>query len=195
VLENFLSAAEHAELLRLTLAAQDRFVPSKVDADTLNYRASLVLHDDPAVTGLVTRKILEALPMVARRLAIDMGRERARAPVIECQATAHNDGDFYRVHNDSGSPLTKHRELSYVYYFRRRSGAFTGGELRVYDVVVRDGFFDAAETYSLIEPTDNSIVFFPSHAMHEVLPVSCATRLFEDSRFSVNGWIAFEDRG
>jgi SM-20-related protein len=32
-------------------------------------------------------------------------------------------------------------------------------------------------------------VFFDSHLMHEVLPVSVPSGAFEDWRFTVNGWL------
>ncbi|MBE9012911.1 2OG-Fe(II) oxygenase, partial [Pseudanabaenaceae cyanobacterium LEGE 13415] len=45
------------------------------------------------------------------------------------------------------------------------------------------------ESYQEIQPINNSIIFFPSHFLHEVLPVSCPSRQFADSRFTLNGWI------
>jgi hypothetical protein len=40
-----------------------------------------------------------------------------------------------------------------------------------------------------VEPEHNSAVFFPSHLNHEVLPVTCRSKAFEDSRFAINVWI------
>jgi Rps23 Pro-64 3,4-dihydroxylase Tpa1-like proline 4-hydroxylase len=33
---------------------------------------------------------------------------------IESQMTSHNDGNYYKIHNDNGSPDTATRELTYV---------------------------------------------------------------------------------
>ena len=108
---------------------------------------------------------------------------------IEAQLTAHNDNNFYKVHNDSGSADTAHRVLTFVYYFNRQPKAYSGGELRVYDHKVANGYHYAAETFRTIEPTDNSMVFFASEEMHEVLMVKCPSRVFMDSRFTINGWV------
>jgi len=192
LIEDFLPAAEHDEVLRRALAARERFVASTVDSKESHHRASLVLSNEAPIVGLMRPRIAAALPDAALRLGLV--REPTRAAVdpsaVECQVTAHNDGDFYHVHNDSGSPRTKHRTLSYVYYFQSRPKPFQGGELRLYEVAVKDGFYVAGESYWLIEPKDNAVLFFPSHAMHEVLPVTCSSRAFEDSRFTVNGWVA-----
>lgn len=47
---------------------------------------------------------------------------------------------------------------------------------------------DAAQ-FRKIDPVDNSIVFFDSRLMHEVLPVSVSSGIFEDWRFTLNGWL------
>jgi SM-20-related protein len=190
LIENFLPAAEHDEVLRRTLAARERFVASKVDDKELHYRASLVLNDEVPIVELMRPRIAAALPAAAVTLGLAEGLVRVEPSAVECQVTAHNDGDYYRVHNDAGSPRTKHRTLSYVYYFQSRPKSFQGGELRLYEVAVKDGFYVAGESYWLIEPKDNALLFFPSHAMHEILPVTCSSRAFEDSRFTVNGWVA-----
>ena len=51
------------------------------------------------------------------------------------------------------------------------------------------GYYVAADSARLIEPRNNSIIFFLSRYMHEVLPVSCPSQSFADSRFTVNGWV------
>jgi SM-20-related protein len=33
------------------------------------------------------------------------------------------------------------------------------------------------------------LVVFPSRYLHEVLPVSCPSQTFADSRFTINGWV------
>ena len=39
-----------------------------------------------------------------------------------------------------------------------------------------------------IDPVHDSLVFFPSWLPHEVLPVSCPSRRFMDSRFAIHCW-------
>jgi Rps23 Pro-64 3,4-dihydroxylase Tpa1-like proline 4-hydroxylase len=108
---------------------------------------------------------------------------------IEAQLTAHNDGQFYKVHNDNGSQDTATRELTYVYYFYQDPKPFTGGELVIYDSKVQNNYYVQAESYKMVEPRNNSIVFFLSRYMHEVLPIRCPSQEFVNSRFTINGWI------
>lgn len=190
VMEGFLPPDLHREVLRLTLAAEDRFQASATVGGSGRSRSSRVLREEPPIVALMTPCLRQVLPEVVRRLGLERRAEGGEPPAVECQVTAHNDGDFYGLHNDSGAPMLRHRTISYVYYFRSRPRPFRGGELRIYDIAVEDGFYVAGDRHWLVEPEDNSIVFFPSHAMHEVLPVSCASKLFADSRFTVNGWIS-----
>lgn len=108
---------------------------------------------------------------------------------IESQLTAHNDGNYYKLHNDNGSLETATRELSYVYYFYREPKPFSGGELRIYDSRIENNFYVAAKSSKTVEPRNNSIMFFLSRYLHEVLPVSCPSKAFADSRFTINGWV------
>jgi SM-20-related protein len=48
---------------------------------------------------------------------------------------------------------------------------------------------EAAETYTDVEPHNNSILFFPSYVLHEVLPIRCPSGAFADGRFTLNGWV------
>jgi Rps23 Pro-64 3,4-dihydroxylase Tpa1-like proline 4-hydroxylase len=86
--------------------------------------------------------------------------------------SAHRDSD-----GGHGGPVSS-RELTFVYYGHREPLPFTGGELRMIDG-------DAAT----IVPHQNSIVFFPSHYLHEVMPIYCPSGRFEDSRLTFNGWL------
>ncbi len=104
---------------------------------------------------------------------------------IEVQATASNDGDFFRLHIDGGPDST--RVLSYVYYLHDEPHPFTGGELRISHISVVDGMMVPGE--SIIQPEGDTIVFFPSGQAHEVLPLAVPSGNFADGRFTVNGWI------
>jgi len=191
LMEEFLSPAQHAELIRLTLAAETRFEPSTTAGGSGRRRSSLVLQDDAQIAAIMIPRLNQALPDVARRLHIARAANPSGPPGVECQVTAHNDVDFYGMHNDSGAAGLEHRTISYVYYFRSSPRPFRGGELRLYEVAIKDNIYVAGDSHWLIEPKDNSAIFFPSHTMHEVLPVTCASKQFADSRFTVNGWISY----
>ncbi|HXQ42533.1 MAG TPA: hypothetical protein VN821_14785, partial [Candidatus Udaeobacter sp.] len=91
LIENFLPAAEHDEVLSRTLAARERFVASTVDDKELHYRASLVLNDEAAIFDLMRPRIAAALPAAAAQLGLAKGPVRPELSAVECQVTAHND--------------------------------------------------------------------------------------------------------
>lgn len=184
-LDDFLSAEQHQHLLDYTLEREAEFVPTTTFTGEINYRESVVLYDFPEYADLIAQGIHAVLPDVLRELGI------ALFPIsqIEAQLTAHNDGQFYKVHNDNGSADSATRELTYVYYFHRQPKSFTGGELVIYDSKIENNYYVQADTFKIVEPRNNSVVFFPSRCMHEVLPIRCPSQHFADSRFTINGWI------
>lgn len=185
---NFLTAEQHAEVVRIALANRARFVKSTVTTNAEGYRKSEVLHatEFPALYEALKHEIMAALPSVFS------GLQLAPFPVphVEMQMTAHGDGAFFKVHDDAGSPETERRALTYVYYFQTRAArGFTGGDLRIYHTNEQSPMRHDPTQFREIEPLDNSLVFFDSHLMHEVLPVSVPSGAFEDWRFTINGWL------
>jgi SM-20-related protein len=184
-IENFLTAAENQKLLQYVLDKEAEFVPTSTSTNAEDYRRSMVLHSFPQFSELILNRIKAILPDVLRKLNIPP------FPIgdIESQLTMHNHANFYKMHNDNGSPDTSSRFFTYVYYFNHTPKAFTGGELRLYDSKVENNYYVAADTFRTVEPRNNSIVFFLSRYMHEVLEVSCPSKAFRDSRFTINGWV------
>jgi len=182
---DLLSPEEHAQLIDFVRRSEKSFVGTTTSTKRDNYRASSVLYQFSPFDELLRTKVRQLIPAVCQALKIDNHPKGA----IEAQLTAHNDDNFYKVHNDNGSADTAHRTLTFVYYFHAQPKNFSGGELLVYDHKVANGYHYAADTYRRIEPTDNSIVFFASQEMHEVLRVSCPSQKFMDSRFTINGWV------
>jgi Rps23 Pro-64 3,4-dihydroxylase Tpa1-like proline 4-hydroxylase len=189
LMNNFFTEAEHQELLEYVAAKQSEFVPTTTSTKATNYRLSMVLHKFPRFRELMLEKVRAILPDVLAKLNIPA------FPIadIESQLTAHNDGNFYKIHNDSGSPDTATRFFTYVYYFYQEPKAFTGGELKIYDSKIQGNYYVQSDTFKLIEPINNSVVFFLSRYMHEVLPVSCPSKQFMDGRFTINGWVRRAD--
>ncbi|MBI4780457.1 MAG: 2OG-Fe(II) oxygenase [Oscillatoriophycideae cyanobacterium NC_groundwater_1537_Pr4_S-0.65um_50_18] len=183
--DDFLSLAEHRQLLSYVQKQEAAFVNTSTSTGDLSHRRSLVLYEFPEFSTLIHTRIQSLLAEVLAKFGL------ADLPIshIESQLTAHNDGHYYRVHNDNGSPDTASRELTYVYYFNREPKRFSGGELRIYDSRIENNFFVRAESYKTIEPRNNSIVFFLSRYMHEVLPIRCPSGKFAASRFTINGWV------
>jgi SM-20-related protein len=184
-IDNFLTPEEHQMLLNYVLEQEAYFVPTSTSTSEINYRQSMVLYSFPDFSELILKRIEANIPDVIARLGIPS------FPIsyIESQLTAHNDGNYYKIHNDNGSPETILRELTYVYYFYRQPKYFTGGELLIYDSKIANSLYINSESFQTVEPRNNSIVFFLSRYMHEVLPVICPSKVFADSRFSINGWV------
>jgi hypothetical protein len=96
---------------------------------------------------------------------------------IEADVSAILDKGFLELHNDTF--CAPDRLLTYVYYFHSVPKRFKGGQLIIHGLEPQE---------SVVEPENNTCIFFPAHCYHQVLPVAC--RDFVDGRFSVNGWIS-----
>lgn len=182
--DNFLSPAQHQYLLRYVLQHEASFANASTATGDVNYRRSVVLYEFPFAAQLM-QQVRAVLPRVFAQLRV----VPFSISQIETQITAHSDGNYYKIHNDNGSADTASRELTYVYYFNQEPKAFSGGELRLYDGRLENNVLVKASSFKTIEPRNNSIVFFLSRYMHEVLPVCCPSKAFADSRFTVNGWV------
>ncbi len=185
VVENFLTSAQAQDIYAYALKRQADFQPTTNSANDPSYRQSWFIYDFPEYSRLLIERVRSMMPYILTYLGIPT----FEVDSVEAQLTAHNDGNYYKVHNDSGSPDSATRVLTYVYYFHREPKQYSGGELVIYDSKVENGYYVAADTFHAIAPTHNSIVFFPSYYMHEVKPVVCPSRAFADSRFTINGWV------
>jgi len=182
---NFLNADLHWQILDLALRHQHEFGASSVVTNDSNYRRSRVLFDLEQCGTRMDAELRKILPWVCQRLNITPSNDGR----LEKQMTAHNDGDYFKLHNDNGSSDTADRVISFVYYCNLPPKRFSGGELRLYDSRVENGYWVGADTFSTIEPINNSIVFFLSRLLHEVTPVHCESGNFADGRFTLNGWV------
>ncbi|AFY71569.1 Prolyl 4-hydroxylase alpha subunit [Thalassoporum mexicanum PCC 7367] len=185
LIDNFLPQPQLDRLLAYVAEKQDQFQPTTNSAKDPGYRKSLILYNFPEFSGLIRDRIRQIMPGVLNFLRIPT----FEIANIEAQLTMHGDGNFYKIHNDNGSPETASRVLTYVYYFFNQPKVFQGGDLLIYDSKVENGYYVAAKSHKQIQPRSNSIVFFLSRYLHEVLPVSCSSRKFIDGRFTINGWI------
>jgi SM-20-related protein len=189
VLDEFLAPQELERLARFVETHESDFVLSEVvspgaagGAVDFEHRKSRVLYELAEHEALLSGRILSYLS----RILPAVGLEPFPIARVEAQVTASNHGDFFRPHEDNGEAALRTRELTFVYFFHREPKAFDGGELRIYDP---QGTDDASgSTCRAITPRQNQIVFFPSHLLHEISPVNCASGAFADSRFTLNGW-------
>jgi SM-20-related protein len=186
-IENFFPPEFQQQLLHYAITSRADYAetgPATNNEFYQDHRNSLVIYY-PRYTEMFLERLHQVMPRVMQHLDLPTF-EVAR---VETQLTAHNDQNYYKIHNDNSSPDTAARRLTYVYYFHQEPKAFSGGELAIYDTEMREGRAYAGTNSQVIEPKNNSIVFFPSHYMHEVQAVHCPSHAFADSRFTLNGWI------
>lgn len=195
-IDRFLDEKTHQELLSWTLQNANRFTPATVTNDDVTHvhtaaRDNLKLSDLGPLEAPIRQRMFAALPQLAQGLGCQFPGEA----MLELELTAYGDGAFYRAHTDSVLPghlkdrrlaEPDPRLLSAVYYFHRQPKAFDGGSLRIY----RWGASDDADpnNYRDLEPADNRLAVFLSWTRHEVRPVTCPSRQFEDYRFAINCW-------
>jgi SM-20-related protein len=184
--DDFLRDVELSMLLDFCIANQSSFERSEVTGKIKeDYRKSKVLYDLPVFQEFIVSRVYAKLPQIFEFLGI----APFQPSEIEAQITASNDGDFFREHTDSGLDDTQSRIISYVFYFWRSPKNFEGGDLKIWDGQIVDGYLVKSEAdFDLIAPKQNMMIVFPSKAWHEVTSV-ISTGDFGDSRFTVNGWI------
>ncbi|VXD10302.1 2OG-Fe(II) oxygenase [Planktothrix serta PCC 8927] len=186
-IDNFLSEEDYQKFLNLTIANQNNFFPSEVMNDASKYRQSYILLPEHFAEfhELLSQKILTARPTVMQQLKMQM----FLVAHLEMQITAHLHGGYYKIHQDVDAGKASNRRLTYVYYFYQEPKPFYGGDLRLYQTKIHGNQALIQESFTQIEPRNNSIIFFDSRCKHEVLPVYCPSQQFTDGRFTLNGWI------
>lgn len=95
-----------------------------------------------------------------------------------------------RSHTDASKVADPATAITAVYFMHRRPRGFSGGQLRFYDTVVRDGLARPGNACQAVEPAHDSIDFFPSSAFHEVGAAHCPSGRFADHRFTLTSWIS-----
>ncbi|MGL5081903.1 MAG: 2OG-Fe(II) oxygenase [Microcoleaceae cyanobacterium] len=186
-INDFLSPEEYQTALEIAFSHQSEFFEAGIFNKAVNYRQSFVLlfKNLPDFYELMRLKILETRPHVLEQL----GLTSFLVSFVEMQMTVYQDGGFYKIHSDIDPEKAPTRTLSYVYYFYQEPKSFYGGELRLYETQFSGEEPKIQENFEMIQPRNNTIVFFDSRCKHEILPISCPSGRFEHSRFTINGWV------
>ncbi len=66
--------------------------------------------------------------------------------------------------------------------------------MRLYDTLDYGGELRRADSFEAIEPVNNRLVAFTARTFHELRPIRCPSKKFEDSRFAVTNWIHRTDK-
>ena len=189
VIHDFLPLEDNQRALSIALENHHNFIPSLTTTpERQEARKSYSLSFDHflELSKQLVERIVAVLPQIVTGIE--------DIPVnIEINMTAHGDGCFYKIHNDSGEPNVETRVLTFVYYFHQEPKPYSGGELRIYETDLGNFSSDPSDSFVDFTPRNNSIIFFDSRIKHEVLPISCPSQRFEDSRFSLNGWVRRPD--
>lgn len=193
LIDDFLSPPRHGEVIDYLMEN----VVDLVDATVMKHdgerqqdgeaRSARVGYEPETIKGWFQEGIAALLPEAFRRFEMaPFAPDR-----FELQLTASYHGDFYRAHRDFAPEVENEiqtRRLTYVYYFRPPGGTFAEGDLRLYDWRRPSGAA-SRQYFTTIEPRDNRLIVFPSHALHEVMPVKARSGRVEDGRFTLNGWV------
>ncbi|MEU6313220.1 2OG-Fe(II) oxygenase [Streptomyces sp. NPDC047014] len=188
--ENFLGAERAAALLEYAIAREEEFAQGTV-LDPLTGQVSRKGRDSlvlPVSSEVFSSHLADCLPLVQ-----DVIGSRAALTRSLTVLTAHGEGGHFGIHTDASRVRDVSTAVSAVYYLHRTPRGFGGGQLRLYDTVVRDGRARPAESYRTVEPDHDTIVFFPAGAFHEVVPSTCPSGRFQDFRFTLTTWISGEE--
>ena len=183
---HWLGAETVEQLLDYALAHQDAFTPSQVGYDAASavkpeVRRSSWLKSLGNFESLFEARVRSLMPAIFTQL----GSPPVSSSSLELELVAHGEGAFFSRHIDTATKGISHRVVSCVYYFHAQPKGFSGGQLRLHSI----GGKGEPGSYIDVEPTNDTLVFFPSWFPHEVLEVSCPSGRFADSRFAVNCWI------
>jgi Rps23 Pro-64 3,4-dihydroxylase Tpa1-like proline 4-hydroxylase len=195
VIPHFLGADTVAQLLGHAAERQAEFQPSRIGALSSDgsvdpdFRISSRLDVSRELERLVIGRVREC----AGDLFLHLGIPAFEPSGWEVELVAHGHGAFFKRHIDTsvGAPdMAKNRTrsmrvVSLVYYFHRLPRRFHGGELRLHALTAPG----SPGSFVDIAPENDTALAFPSWFPHEVLPVTCESRVFMDSRFAVNCWL------
>ena len=131
MIDDFLSAREHDELLAYALISEAQFQKGTVTTYEPDVRQNLVILNfgDSLHSRLLENRLLTWFPLLTRTLGMPM----FPLDSVESQLTAAMDGYYFKRHSDEAPEIP--RVLSCLYYLHREPRGFAGGELRLYDSI------------------------------------------------------------
>ena len=192
VYRGFFDSVTHASLLTWALGNEPKFETSSVLDSFVSddgkhdpsLRTSLRVSDFGPMKPILRQRLLDFVPT----LIADLRVTPFEPSKVELELVANNDGAFFKEHIDTfmgDARKASDRVLSAVYYFHAEPKAFAGGALRLYSFDKKED----EENFTDVQPEQNMLLVFPSWVLHEVLPVTCPSKRFSDSRFNVNCWV------
>ncbi|MGO1120012.1 2OG-Fe(II) oxygenase [Rhodovibrionaceae bacterium A322] len=191
--EDWLPKERHDSLMAFVERHQDQWIDATVWTKgkyqkSADHRVASVLYDPPDIREWFLPMIEAELPRAFEHLNMVPFTPKR----MELQVSTYRQGEYYRAHRDTAwpeaeEPQSDGRVLTFVYYFSRQPQRFQGGDLKLYDTNTSNGVL--GDGHSLVRPQDNSLILFPSVALHEVCPLELNSTDPLDGRFTVNGWL------
>ncbi|MBD9362439.1 2OG-Fe(II) oxygenase [Methylomonas fluvii] len=182
VVSDFLGEDLIEQLMAHVQSKERQFTPTQVGSGySPEIRISSVLYD----LGGLQETLQERFRAIAPQATADLGLLPFELERCEIELVAHGDGTFFKRHIDTRiyKPNAKiQRAMTGVLYFHRWPKGFCGGQLRLYPLN------HSSENFIDIDPERDRLVLFPAWAPHEVMPISCPSDQFADSRFAINCW-------
>jgi Rps23 Pro-64 3,4-dihydroxylase Tpa1-like proline 4-hydroxylase len=184
-ISNFLTNDEIMELFNIIEENKENFQDTTTSTDAEDYRKSKILFTK--YYEELYFKWKSKLFNMLSDLCDELCHPHFVPEMFELQIIATNDGGFYKLHSDSGHDTCKDREITFVYYFNREPKKFSGGQLQIYKTDTSSLQVDEVNSIK-IDPEHNSIIFFDSKLLHQVLNTKVPSKNFMDSRFTLTGW-------
>jgi hypothetical protein len=198
--DRFLADRERRALLDWAIAHESAFEPAKVfygEHGSLSRvapdrRNALKHHGVKQFEPLLRQRLLKSWPEISAAA----GYNGPEPTSIEFELNAYGNGGRFAPHIDipigrsrvsTGEQEGEDRVVSAVCYFHSEPKAFSGGTLRLYRFGADPRTAGPGDSI-VFEPQQDSLVVFPSWAMHEVETVQCASERFGDFRFGLNCW-------
>lgn len=184
--EDFLSESDNSTLLDMALT-EDNWKDSEVVSGVSTWRQSKVKHIMKDSIPFLMNKIESKFDILHQ----EFYRKKSIYDQCEIQLTRSHDGDFYKPHQDIGDDYPyKNRKITFVYYFNTTPKRFSDGKIKIYEHEKNPilGAMYKRSKFVEITPVNNTLLMFPSHLWHEVLPVKCDLD-WTYSRFTINGWL------
>lgn len=183
IVQDFLGSDLIERLLRYVKTHESEFTPAKVSNHQVitEMRVSRVLRN----LGELSTEIEAKFKTVISQAILDLGLFPFDLARCEIELVAHEDGAFFKRHIDTQTGMhdqKSQRVMTGVLYFYSTPKGFSGGQLRLYPLS------PSAVDFVDIEPECDRLVLFPAWVPHEVMPISCPSGSFGQSRFAINCW-------
>ena len=189
LIENFLGQEENSKIVEYILQQEDWNKSYTIGGNMDHWRQSKNISLKNENCPILMNKIESMFPEM---MSIFYKKKKQKLNSTEIQLTRSSDGDFYKAHpdwvEDAGYYST--RNVTFVYYVHKIPKLFSGGNIRMYEHVDKPvlGRMYKMSKYIDFEPNNDTLLLFPSHQWHEVLPVRCKFD-WTYSRFTINGWM------